>query len=516
MQKKNKPSKKNLSYETDYFEKPHYKSNLHDKHVHDTHIYDVRTDTRNINVKLTNYTPLFDAKKIPSDAKKILATFDGIVQDVKPLSAKQQHELPKIILKLSHALTDERGGRRMGYMNDNAVLAAYTRYFAWWNLVRLVRLFANMPKNALPLSDGDVCLDIGSGPLTVVCALWLSRPELRTKKLTWYCMDISKNALSLGEDIFLAMTAKCAMDTPAKALKKVRATTTFSAPRETTAKCATDATQTSQWQIVRVTGAIGTHIKQKARLITCANMFNEMYQDNGLLTESEIQKYSDMILSYTDADSAAKILVVEPGIPKTARFISLLRDNFLQKKLRVQSPCPHAEKCPMDGYGARKGGTAKWCNFSFDTTNKAEIPANLQKLSDAAELGKYRAVMSFVFAEIPDSQKTNDEPNNNVPKKQLATNSASCGNISEKTDASELKLRVASEAIRLQNGEVGFYACSKIGLVLVINKTNKRFSSGDFLTVSFKSLPTVKNNFQIDKKSGAKILTIYDSVTSAT
>ena len=129
-----------------------------------------------------NTSSLFNPKKVPQDAQKILEDFDKIVQGILPLNSKQTSKLPEDIRQLSHELTDERDTRRMGYMNEKTFLSAYTRYFAWWNLVRLTRLFSNIDITKINLSDGDFALDIGSGPLTVVIALWLSRPELRTKK----------------------------------------------------------------------------------------------------------------------------------------------------------------------------------------------------------------------------------------------------------------------------------------------------------------------------------------------
>lgn len=404
---------------------------------------------------LVKHVPLFEAASISKDAQAVLDTFDTIVQSVRPLSAKQLHLLPNIIRDLSHSLTDERGTRRVGYMNDAGQLSAYTRYFSWWNLVRLTRLFANLPSDAFRFDDGDVCLDVGSGPLTVVCALWLARPELRAKKLAWYCMDISKSALALGEDLYLSIVAK------------------------------TENVDASEhWQIIRVTGALGAAtIKEKSSFITCANMFNEMYQDTNEPPEFSAKKYSEALLSYATDD--ARVLVVEPGIPKTARFISLMRDSFLRKKMRVVSPCPHAETCPMNGAHAHRGGSAKWCNFSFNTDGAKDVPAALQKLSEAAQLGKYRAVMSFVFA--------------------MRANAVNGGNLAE----SESIFRIASEPIKLAYGDVGFYACGAEGLALIVNKTQKEFASGDLISVAMNS---AKKNFQIDKKSSAKIIVVGEEL----
>ena len=88
---------------------------------------------------------LLAESSIPPEAKKILADFDKIISSTHPLNSKQRAMLPKNILELSHTLTDERTERRLGYMNQPATLSAYTHYYLWWNLVRLTRLFSNLP-----------------------------------------------------------------------------------------------------------------------------------------------------------------------------------------------------------------------------------------------------------------------------------------------------------------------------------------------------------------------------------
>ena len=61
---------------------------------------------------------LFDPKQIPDDAKKILQDFDQIAQSSMPANSKQLVALPKQIRELSHQMTDDRGSRRLGYMNE--------------------------------------------------------------------------------------------------------------------------------------------------------------------------------------------------------------------------------------------------------------------------------------------------------------------------------------------------------------------------------------------------------------
>ena len=390
------------------------------------------------NSRLLSRTSLFESSKVPQDAKKVIEDFDQIIQGVKPLNSRQLQQLPDNIRNLSHQMTDDRSTRRLGYMNENVQLSAYVRYFTWWNLVRLSRLFANLPAECFPSQDA-VCLDLGSGPLTVVTALWLARPELRNKSFTWYCLDVSQNSLSLGEDVYLSVAAR------------VPGTT---------------------WKIIRVKGSFGTFIKEKADFITCANMFNELDQASDMPPEFQTKKYHDQLKAYGKTD--AKYLLIEPGVPKAARTLSLLRDRFIKDNYFIPAPCPHFEDCPMNGFKAYTGSSCKWCNFAFNTE---DAPKRLQALSVSAKLPKERAVLSFISA-IPTAQ------------------------VDAKNEASELDLRIASDAFRLPGYRTGHYACSSLGLTLVSSSSKEQeLLSGDLIKVKLQVKP---DNLTMDEKSGAK------------
>ena len=134
-------------------------------------------------------------------------------------------------------------------------------------MVRLTRLFSNLNDNCFP-KESCICLDAGSGPLTVVTALWLARPELRKLDLTWYCLDVSSNSMAFGEDIYLSVAAKLIGST---------------------------------WTIIRVKGPFGTYLKEKASFITCANMLNELDQASDMPPEFQTKKYFDQLAPEWDA-----------------------------------------------------------------------------------------------------------------------------------------------------------------------------------------------------------------------
>ena len=388
--------------------------------------------------------------ELPAESRQILENFDSIVQGVRPLSSRQLLRLPENIRDVSHLLTDQRGGRRMGYLNDTVALSAYMRYFQWWNLLRLTRLFAGLKPSQLNVPDNGICLDIGCGPLTVPIALWLARPDLREKKLTWYCLDHSQTALSLGEELYLAIAARSIAD------------------------LASEQKSLEPWRIVRVKGELGVTVRQRAHLVTAANVFNEVVEESGKPPEFTAKRAADIIMHYKD--SSAQVLVVEPGTPPAVRFLTAFRGAMARKGLNVVSPCPKGMEwtegtaegkgcaCPMDG-----GRGNKWCHFTFSTEN---APEKLQKLSSRAGLPKERASLAFV----------------------LASSSAS----KSATKENQLEIRVISEPIKLPGERTGHYGCSRLGLVLVESTT--RLSPGQLLHVQEPSSP------RRDKKSGALVI----------
>ena len=443
------------------------------------------------------HSSLFDTTNLSKDTVSILNTFDEIIQGVRPLNSRQLQQLPEHIRELSHQLTDDRASRRLGYMNDNIQLSSYVRYYTWWNLVRLTRLFANLPYSVFPTGD-TTCLDLGSGPLTVVTALWLARPELRKLHLTWYCLDVSANSMALGEDIYLSVAARTG-ETP--------------------------------WQIIRVKGPFGTPIKQKAGFLTCANMFNELDQTSDMPPEFQTKKYYEQLQRY--CAEGAGVVLVEPGVPKAARTLSLLRTRYIKDGRTIAAPCPHAEECPMSGFKAYTGSKNKWCNFAFSTE---DAPVRLQKLSVAAKLPKERATLSFMAVE-----KEMVNPKTTLSARFLTDSPSYKVSIrpSGYSTTGLTEIRITSDKLRLPNYMCGYYGCSEFGLVLVTlpDENNTRLpkppfrpQSGDLIHVTIRQVkarsaqgldsavlkgdknyrPSIKtpDSLPKDEKSGALIVKI--------
>lgn len=336
--------------------------------------------------------------------QKTLDNFDIIIDQALQLTSKQKQSLSKNIETLSKLLTTQRTSRHLSYMNSPIMCSAYIYYFMWWNLVRLTALMPATLKNCCDnFCDGDFIIDFGAGPLTVACALWLSLPELRSKKLNFYCVDISQNILDLGEKIFNRLVLKTASYT----------------------------TQQQNWKIIKVHGSFGVPLTAKARLVTFSNMFNEVQdflsdlsynninatkvaRDNNAHSDHGKKNYN--LLDYISDN--ATVMVLEPGDNVSGEFIAKTRGTLLAHQFVIDSPCTHCQPCPMPGVGSHHGGKIKWCNFAFKV-GFSGITNNNKKMYDVNHVdytNKKRKNSLQITSKVTTAPKLNDA--DNLPTKE--------------------------------------------------------------------------------------------------
>jgi len=401
-------------------------------------------------------TPVFS--ELTLEAKNILKHFPALLEQVLPLDAKKKQLLPQHIHTLFHELTDERSSRKTHYLNDPVKLSAYTHYYVWWNLVRLTKLLQNLE---IPLDDGDYAADFGSGPLTLVCALWIAKPKLRKKRLTWYCVDISNKALSFGEELFLALCAY----TGKKDNGEI------------------------PWTVKKVCGAFGTPLSEKVSLITEANMFNEIFWNSPLSLDEQAEKTYRTVTQYLKPSGS--VLFIEPGIPLAGEFLSLLRTEFLEAGFSIYAPCPHVGVCcspnrPLQGGIKTPVAFHKWCHFTFETHDS---PENLLRLSEASHLGKERASLSFLYG-------------------TLSSSALSSGNA-EKASSEGIPVRICSDIIKPDPQTIGRYACSEKGFMFITGHAYKESVLNTAVSGTLLILPEEAVKFhQRDKKTHALLVEV--------
>lgn len=285
-----------------------------------------------------------------------LAAYPDMLRRVMPLRPGMERQLPRLVRDLSLSLTAEReGGPRPGYLSDPRTLAAYAWYYLPWNLIRLSRL---LPGLDLDLPEGALVCDLGSGPLTFIQALWLSRPDLRRKQLRISCIDRSRRALDLGLGLFaeLAGFDPTAPDAP--------------------------------WRIRVARGEYWQGLADGADLIAMINVANELAGVSRDPLDSRMERVAAQLVE--SLAPGGRALVVEPGTRLGWRCLLGMREAFIDLDIDLSGPCPHREECVLAG-----GRTRAWCHFNMSPQG---APKWLTAFSDRAGLGKERLSLAYLLA----------------------------------------------------------------------------------------------------------------------
>ena len=419
-----------------------------------------------------NLMPL-ETFSIAPDCLRALDMLPGVLDEIIPLSRSHRLGLGRNIRSLWEDLTSEREHRASEYLSAPAYYSAYLRYFFPWNLLRLSSF---LPTLALRLDDEATIVDLGSGPLTLPLALYLSRPELRTKKLTFFCTDRTEKILKVGLMVFESLCLRSGGALP-------------------------------PWTMILRRHQFGIPLAEKADLLTAANVFNEFFWKSKVPLGMRASLTARQLLGYLK--DSGSVLLVEPGDPRSGSFISAMRAGLSSFGAMPLSPCPHANSCPMPGIfrslegpgsDAGLGGEASmrskpkspqavvmpkhrdkypWCHFTIGVDT---APGWLKALSAEAGLAKEKLVFSFLLSAIPD------------PHAALAKPKEGCAT-----------LRVLSEGFPLPGGLAGRYSCSQKGYALLrYFPMRSSFSSGDLLPLP--QAKAAQGKEERDEKSGAILL----------
>lgn len=378
-----------------------------------------------------------------------LQILDRALDSVMPMNAAQKRDLPAACRELSALLTSERGALLRPYWTQPRFISAYLRYFLPWNLVRLTSLLPGLELGEIPASP--LILDVGSGPLTLPLALWLSRPDLRRRPVTLVVSDTAPHILELGKALFERMREALDPQSPWTA-RSMRASVT-QALRRLYAKPG------ELW------------------MLSMGNVLNEM---EGSRAKPGQQMSARMRALLEEASqwlgAGGRLLAIEPGTRQGGRLMAHLRKSalggageeedsgdlasmalweesqaqrdeneedweeeaFFQAPLfRPISPCPHAAACPM----LARRSTA-WCHMNAPASH---APEELLALSARAGLSKDSVSLSFLLL-----KKLDD------------------GEELPHSSRRRLSARIISEAFPVPNlpGRAR-YACTERGLALV-------------------------------------------------
>ena len=341
-------------------------------------------------------------------AAEALRRLPEALDAVMPLRRAHRADLPDAIRELSAQLTTERYALARSYWSSPRLVSAYLRYFLPWNLLRLHCLFRDLDLPLPPEGTVPSMVDLGSGPLSVPLALWISRPEWREAPLRVVCADTAPRPMALGLQLLEQLAG----------LMGVPLT----------------------WQI-RLERAPLTRVLNDIRLrptlLTGGNVLNEWQaqsQDASIPFGERVGEVAMAVARQLPEEGTA--LFVEPGTRLGGTLTATLRQAALEEGLWAVAPCPHAQECPL--LGRRDRG---WCHVHRELAPDA-APAWLSSLTQAARLAKQSLSFSYIQLRRAGTEATQPE-------------------------RGPVGARLLSDAFLVPGLGQARYACSSRGLLLV-------------------------------------------------
>jgi len=441
----------------------------------------------------------------PAEARHSVSVLMDIIEEAAPLPASHRKAIRFDVLDLWRDLTSERSLRQADYIGEPAKYAAYLRYFLPWNVVRLIPILANLD---FPEGEELRLLDIGSGPLTLPIALWIARPDLRTRKLSIHCSDRVRRVMETGLTILDGLRMRLGgMATAAASPAGTAQSGTAKADKP--AKAAAD-----YWSIQlskNIFPVMNEDDEGRYDFVSSANVFNESFWRD---KDQQLGERSGQLVDQLSSLLApgGRLLLVEPGDPRSGTMLAAIREALILNGGEILGPCTHLRACPMPGafmslaYREHEGGRPPitpvlmpkgrhkmpWCHFVLD---QSAAPEKLLKFSETAGLPKDRLVASWLYS----APATDSE----APARPGTPEVRPHGSASWP----KRSLRIISDAFHLSSGGYARYACGCTGYILATGAL-ARLDSGS--RVIFAT-PLPDRHDRKDPKSGAIML--YSSTT---
>lgn len=286
--------------------------------------------------------------------------YKRLLGEVLPMKAAHRRDLADNIQELSTFLTTERKeflGR--DYLHAPQTLGAYLWYFLPWNMLRLARLLGGL---AFDPPEGAVIVDLGAGPLTLVQALVLAKPELLARELHIYCLDSTPKPMREGRKLYFGLLDLLGVK--------------------------------SSWKIhlVHAPWQVGLRQVPQADVLTAANFLNELPWHRRDPLSEQVGDFFEALAVHVRANG--QCLFVEPGNRLGGKLASMLREGAVGQGWNVLAPCTHVQPCPMIGNPRE----TSWCHFSLSIQG---CPGWLTDLSREAALGKWDLSLSFAHLAGP-------------------------------------------------------------------------------------------------------------------
>ena len=270
--------------------------------------------------------------------KMILDTEDFNSMDLDK-KRSESDRLREKIKSLWKSFNEDRDEFTKKYSDEKKFVSAYISSFYMPNIQRTFAILTNRQNtHLLPnICKGQnelVILDFGAGPLSAtmgfLIALDFAGIDLTGKKIKVMSVERSSNMVSAGYELLKAAFGKLDIEH-----------NNYSSPLK---------------------------VPEKADIILCANVFNEVPEKHRLTT----------LKSLIDVQKGS-LLIMEPGQDVHSRALGSLRNELLKDqfgKLKILSPCLHTLECPLSAQSER----TDWCWFK-NTWYVPEAVAFIDKIT---------------------------------------------------------------------------------------------------------------------------------------
>lgn len=390
-------------------------------------------------------------------ARQALTDYADLLREVMPMKAAHRRRLADNIQELSSFLIEDRAeflGR--DYLHAPPALGAYLWYFLPWNLLRLSRLLGGLD---LDLPDGATIVDLGSGPLTVVQALALARPDLLDRELRFHCLDATPKPMREGRKLYHGLVNSLISSLGAgqdNTLPQIQ----------------------HRWKIhlVHAPWYVGLKDLPRADLLTAANFLNELPWHRRDPLGDQVADFFRTVTAHQKY--AGRCLFVEPGNRLGGKLVSLVRESAVAQGWQVLGPCTHRQACPMLEYRE-----TSWCHFTLSTRG---CPPWLAELSREAELAKRDVSLSYADVVGPGREGLGAAPDREAPDREASDREAQvAGNPSARIISAEF-----SVPTRDRGSMTGRYGCAAQGKLLILSSPGEPGTrSGDVVPVHLADPP---------------------------